>query len=75
MATQGLHFHTQAFSSFGFTGLSLWWLLLLWSMGSRACRLQYLWNEAVVLTKHFPLIEVTIFILALTVSSVPTTWS
>ena len=32
----------RGYSSLRGTGLSLWWLLMLWSTGSRACRLQYL---------------------------------
>ena len=32
----------RGYSSLRGTGLSLWWFLMLWSTGSRACRLQYL---------------------------------
>ena len=46
----GLHCCTWAFSacrgrghSLQCMGFSLWWLLLFWSMGSRACRLQEFW--------------------------------
>ena len=31
------------FSLVGCPGFSLWWLLLLWKMGSRVLRLQWLW--------------------------------
>ena len=33
---------SRLLSSYSAHGISLWWLLLLWSMGSRACRLQQL---------------------------------
>ena len=33
-------------------GFSLWWLFLVWSTGSRACRLQYLCPMGLVAPRH-----------------------
>ena len=33
-------------------GFSFWWLLLLWSTGSRVCRLQRLWCTGLVAVQH-----------------------
>ena len=41
---------SRGYSSLGCTGLLLWWLLLLQSMGSRVCGLQQLWCMSLVFT-------------------------